>query len=314
MSVRTIFLIVACWVASTVSAQALSPMQPAAVVNDAVITVYDVQQRIDLTLVQTQAPRTKENRFGIARAVLDNLVLEHLHLGEAKRLGLLPTERDIADAIGRYESERNIAAGGIEGYLGSEGIDYQSFVAGIRATLAWQNVILEHINPQVVITDTEIAHELERIKQNLARSNAREVRLQLILLPEGRNSGQTLSQATELRRTLLSGAQFSELARQFSADLSAQYGGDLGWLDPSELSPPIQQWLENAEERTVSPVIRLPEGIALFRLLETREASIENLNEETIRNRIGNIKMQTKVRGLERTLQQEAVITYKLKL
>ncbi len=314
MLIKKLFLILTFFAASMASANAVSPMQPAALVNDAVITIYDVQHRIDLTLVQTQTARTQKNRLGIAETVLENLILEHIHLGESERLGLLPSPRELTSAISNYESERQIPAGGIKKYLDTEGIDYQSFVASMRASLAWQKVVLEHLRPQLVITDAEVAHEVAREKRALANSNAKEVRLLLLLLPEGGGQAALLARATELRNTILAGAQFSELARQFSADLSAQYGGDLGWLSLVNLAPPIQQWLENAADKAVSPPIRIPEGIALFKLLETRKASAATVNQEAIRNRIGNTKLQTKIRALERSLQQEAVIDRKLKL
>ena len=296
-------------------AQAASSMQPAATVNDSVITVYDVQHRIDLTLLQTQRARTTENRLGIASAILENLILEHIHLSESERLGLLPSPRDLNAAIAQYETERNIPAGGVKTYLNAEGIDYQSFVANVRASLAWQNVVLEHLKPQLVITDAEVSQEITRTQQALARNDAKEVRLLLILLPE-RGGGQTAlrSSATELRKAILAGAQFSELARQFSADISAQYGGDLGWLSSTNLNPSVLGWLETAKDDAVSPLIPMPEGIALFKLLETRKASAADINKEAIRNRIGNNKLQTKIRALERALQKDALINRKLKL
>ena len=315
MTVKKLLLILTLFVGNALSAAAVSPIQPAAVVDDMVITIYDLQHRIDLTLIQTQTARTRESRLGIAKTVLENLILEHLRLGEAERLGLLPTKRELNAAIARYETERNIPNGGVEKYLNAQGVDYQSFVASISASLAWEKVVLEHLNPQLVITDAEVAQELERTKQALARSNAKEARLLLILLPErGAGDQALLTSAMELRKTILAGTQFSELARQFSADLSAQYGGDLGWLSLESLAPPIQQWLQNAQNNDLSPPIRLPEGVALFKLLETRTASADNLSEEAMRNRIGNIKLQTKIRGLERLLQREAVIDRKLKL
>ncbi|NQY81791.1 MAG: peptidylprolyl isomerase [Alphaproteobacteria bacterium] len=300
---------------SVAIAQAVTPMQPAATINDEVVTVYDLQHRINLTLLQTQTPRTSENRLGIASTVLENLILEKLHLSEAERLGLLPPQQEIAAAIAAYEATRNILPGGVQKFLSSEGVDFESFVSNVRVSLAWQKVVHENLSPSIEITEAEVAREVARERLALARSDTEEARLMLILLANrGGNDSALIANAQSLHQNILAGANFNELARQLSADLSAQYGGDLGWLAPETLPLPIQIWLKTATDGAVSSPISLPEGVALFQLREKRKAIAANIDEEAIRLRIGNIKLQSKIRTLERSLRQEAVIVRKLEL
>lgn len=76
-----------------------------------------------------------------------------------------------------------------------------------------------------------------------------------------------------LQRQLASTAvSFEELARQASEDASAPEGGDLGWLDPSELSPPLAKATMDLPLGEVSEVIVSPLGLHLLRVDDRRPA------------------------------------------
>jgi peptidyl-prolyl cis-trans isomerase SurA len=89
---------------------------------------------------------------------------------------------------------------------------------------------------------------------------------------------------TEARRKLVSlkerldnGADFAELARLYSNDLSAANGGDLGWLYQGDTVPDFEKAMDALKINETSQPVQSPFGFHLIQVLErrTEEASQE---------------------------------------
>src|SRR3546814_3314381 len=60
----------------------------------------------------------------------------------------------------------------------------------------------------------------------------------------------------QLRQRLVNGADFAELAKRNSDDVSAPQGGDLGWLTPGETVPPFEQAMNSLEPGQISEPVK----------------------------------------------------------
>ena len=313
MTHKLLFLLCGLYYALIVMApangQALSPMQPAASVNDRVITVYDVLQRVDLILIESGTPRNALNRKLIASRVLDELINEQLRLIEAESRDLLPTEFDITQAIKNFEAQNNWPTGSAPSRLKAQNIDFEAFKNIYRAALAWNNIVTQMLAPSIEVTEAEIARETKRLRNFLAQNNAQEVRLLLILLAGDANNPALQQDAQRLLRSLQQGGEFSTLARQFSDDMSSQYGGDLGWVTSDIFkSEELSTWLENAHIGAISSPYGIAEGIAILKIQDRRQASEADILIEEVRQNIGNTKLQSMIRVLETSMHQRAII------
>jgi len=98
--------------------------------------------------------------------------------------------------------------------------------------------------------------------------------------------------AENVRRELLSGADFAELARRFSEDpLSAAKGGDLGWVRADQLVPGFAKVMTALPLNTLSEVSESRFGFHLIEVLATREADI---SDEQLKNRARRILTERK--------------------
>lgn len=80
-----------------------------------------------------------------------------------------------------------------------------------------------------------------------------------------------------LKERLDNGADFAELARQHSNDLSAAKGGDLGWLYAGDTVPEFEAAMNALQINQISAPIQSPFGFHLIQVLERRvgELSVE---------------------------------------
>jgi len=93
------------------NAAAQQSLRIAAVVNDEVISIYDLETRIALLLVSTNQKNTPENRRRLAPQVLRTLIDEKLKLQEAKRLAISVSEREVNDSFDIIEKRSNLGKG-----------------------------------------------------------------------------------------------------------------------------------------------------------------------------------------------------------
>jgi len=118
-----------------------------------------------------------------------------------------------------------------------------------------------------------------------------------------------------LRERILNGADFAELAKASSADLSAARGGDIGWVNPGDTVPEFEKAMNALAPNEVSEPVRSPFGWHLIQVLERRK---QDMGEELRRNVARSILRQRKAEDAHedwlRQLRDSAYVEYKLEL
>ena len=125
---------------------------------------------------------------------------------------------------------------------------------------------------------SELRHYYET-HMDLFTTPARE-RVSLILLKVDPSSGskvweQASKEANNILKKINKGADFADMARIHSGDVSAQNGGDMGYAHSGMLGDIAQKVLDLMEPGEVSSPVILLEGVSLFRL-ESRVKSVLN--------------------------------------
>ena len=85
----------------------------AAIVNDEVISGYDLEQRIRLLLSTSRSRPTQEMLRRMQVQVLQSLIDERLQLQEADRLNIAVSDADIQNAVRFIENQNRMAEGGL---------------------------------------------------------------------------------------------------------------------------------------------------------------------------------------------------------
>lgn len=90
-----------------------------------------------------------------------------------------------------------------------------------------------------------------------------------------RNEAQTQTLIKDLRKQILEGANFEEVARKYSNDPgSATSGGDLGWVSPGEMVKQFEDVLQSTPINSISPVFKTQFGWHFLQVLAVREADV----------------------------------------
>src|SRR4051812_21701325 len=105
------------------AAQPTNAMSIAAVVNEDIITVFDVQSRLGLYLATSGLDNTPETQQRLLPQVVNALIDEHLQLQEARRLKLTTSDAEVRQSVESMESRNGMQPGAIRALLTEHGVD-----------------------------------------------------------------------------------------------------------------------------------------------------------------------------------------------
>jgi len=241
----------------------------AAIVNDEVISVVDLGERLSMAMASAGLENQPKIRRRLAPQVLRGLVDEKLKSQEAKRLNVRVAIGDMEKVLRSVEKENKLRKGGLKNFLAKKGIKLSNFAERIEKDLAWSRVIARAIRPKIQIGQEEISEMLAQI--NAAKGKP-EYWVAEIFLPVDNpgNENEARVLVKSLIQQLQSGATFSGLAQTFSQSAAAAVGGELGWIRPGQLIKELDKALINMRPGQISAPIRSIAGYHILHLLKRR--------------------------------------------
>lgn len=147
----------------------------------------------------------------------------------------------------------------------------------------------------VVITQTHARHILTKTSEIVSETEAR-------------------NRLMEIKKRIDNGADFTEQAKRYSQDGSAQQGGDLGWLSPGQTVPEFEEAMNKLQPNMMG-VVKTQFGWHLIQVLERRSADIsEQQRRQQARAAIGTFKSDEQYQDWLRQLRDRAFVEYRIQL
>ena len=250
-----------------------------AVVNDEVITEADVTSRVS-ELLDAQPPNAPEtpDAAGVHQAILRHLIEQRLILQEAKRLNIAVGAEAIDNRLEKirekFESDEALTEALTRSDLTKEGLKEQ-----IRQQLMVDRLIDTKVRSTISVSPQEVAKELESHPEVVKTGDRVRASHLLIRVTEARPEEKARALIDDLHRRLSGGADFAQLAKQYSEDPHAESGGSMGWVAQGELLPELDQTLFALEPGQLSNPIQTRLGFHLVRVDERRTATSLSLLE-----------------------------------
>jgi peptidyl-prolyl cis-trans isomerase SurA len=244
-------------------------MKIAAIVNDEVISVFDLISRIRMVLISSSIPDTPENRQRIAAQVLRSLIDEKLELQEAKRQNVTATDEEINKALEQIEKQNNMKSGALNEFMKSRGIDRGALVDQLTASIVWAKLVKRQTVQNTTISDNEIDDGLKRLKEHAGEPQSRVAEI-FLAVDNPAQDEEVRHVAERLSQQMKQGARFSAVATQFSQSATAAVGGDIGWVRPDQLMPELAKAAAQLKPGELSAPIRTAGGYYLLLVIDRR--------------------------------------------
>lgn len=261
LSVLTAISLVA--MAGAGTAQGL--FSPAIVVDDTVITNFELQQRVQL-LKLLRAPGDPD------RNARDQLIEDRLKLSAATAAGIEITEEDVEFGMEEFAARANLTAEEFVNGIGEAGVDEQTFRDFVRSGVAWRELVRARFAGQVQVNDDEVDRALSATGGGVGGVRVLVSEIIIPAPPDRAEEAQALASELSQINTL---PEFAVAARQYSASASRAQGGRLSWVPITRLPPVLRPLILGLAPGEVTEPIPIPNAFAVFQLRAIEETGVE---------------------------------------
>ncbi|MBL1430009.1 peptidylprolyl isomerase [Oceanicaulis sp. AH-315-P02] len=241
-----------------------------AIVNDQVISSFDVRQRMRMMVLSTQTQPTEESLRRFQNQAMRSLVDERLKLQEAGKFDIEVSQREIDQQISRLARQNSADAESIKADLLRANISASTLEEQIRSDIAWQILINGKYGSRVRVSNNQIELEQQRFKNNLAKPQYLVSEI-LLESPSLEQDSAIYAGGVSLIQQMREGAPFPAVAQQFSSAPSGPQGGDMGWIRQGDMPAAVDTALATMQIGTVSNPIKVAGGYMIVALRDRKE-------------------------------------------
>ena len=246
--------------AQPASAQGL--FDPVIIVNDQIITKYELDQRRRLM-------DALGVRGDLAQQAKDGLIGDRLKVASAAEAGLVTTDEQISKAFEDFAARNGQSLDGVLSMLAGKGVATETLRDFLTTNLVWQTLMRQRYAGSVGVSESEIDAALSATSEN---TNL-QILISEIVLPFIEGQEEEIRKLAADIAKIRSFDEFSDAARQFSVAGSRSDGGKLDWIALSNLPPALRPVLLPLENGQVSEPLELPNAIAIFQMRGLNESA-----------------------------------------
>lgn len=246
-----------------------------AIVNDEVISRYDVQQRVQLIISTSGIQPTKDNVVRLEKQALRSLVNEKIQLQEASKLDVPSSDDEINLMLERIANGNQMSGEQILQLINSQGVKSDTLLNQIKAELLWNKIVRGRYGSYVNVNEDEVSIVYDRTIESIGKEQY-EVSEIFIGYENEEEEKEANILAKRLVEQLREGVAFAPVAQQFSQTSTAGQGGYLGWVTDGQLDKTINSKLKQLGKNQISEPIKTLNGIYIIKLNERTEAGGKN--------------------------------------
>lgn len=294
----------------------------AAVVNNDIIALSEVEQRAAPELAKLAQERNPKNRSELrAKALsqaLDQLIGEKLLEQQLKELNIEVTDQEVEAGIDDVRKRYNFTDDQLAEVLRNEGYTLSSYREFTRKHLAKLKLVNLKVRSQVKVSEEDLKAEYTRWAKLEAED--REIHARHILVQlSPKATPQEVEQARERAAQLAlearrPGVDFAELAKKRSEGPSASEGGDLGFFKRGLMVPEFDKVAFALKDGEVSDPVRTRFGWHVIKVEARRAPEVKPFEEvkDQLRERLLTGQLERYTDQYVQELRQAAVVEVKL--
>ncbi|MBT5295715.1 MAG: peptidylprolyl isomerase [Octadecabacter sp.] len=241
---------------------AVAQFAPVIVINDAVVSEFEIDQREAMLRVF----RTPGDLQQVAR---DQLIEDRLKLEALNAAGLRITPEGLRGAMGEFSARENMDVDQFIAVLGQAGVAEETFRDFVRVNVSWRDYIRSRFGDRAQVSEAEIDQALG---QSSGSAGIEVLLNEIIIAAPPPRAASALATAQRIAQ-LTSTSAFEAEARRVSALPSRTRGGRLDWLPITNYPAGLRGLLLDLAPGQVTAPITITDGVALFQMRGLREVN-----------------------------------------
>ena len=243
----------------------------------------ELKKRLAMVKGQIPAESLEQAKAEIRKGLVDDFVLRTLLSREVVSKKVTATEKEIAEAMEGMKSQ--LPAGvTMDELVKNNQIDIAKMRDEIGMNIKISKLIEQALGGKDKITDKETADFYEKNKDKFTKPetvHARHILVSRVPEDTEKNLTDKKAKAEDLRKKLLGGADFADLAAKNSDCPSKQAGGDLGTFARGQMVKPFEDAAFSQEKNAIGPVVETDFGFHIIQVLDHQASQVVKLDTDT---------------------------------
>jgi len=254
------------------------------IVNDEITTQSELEQRMQAARNNLRQRKIKlPPEAVLRRQVIDSLVLEQLQLQYAKKLGIDITDLQVDSAINNVARQNKLSRSEFLAKTRRDNVDIKALKQDFRRQLTIRELVRRAVERQIQVSENEVDNFLADSNRRGASQEFNLSHIIISVLPGALASARAAAakKADGIRKKLVAGASFENLAITYSKGPNALKGGDLGWRQAGQLPDLFVNAITRKSKGSITPVLESPNGFHILRINGSRGGSTPTLIMQT---------------------------------
>jgi peptidyl-prolyl cis-trans isomerase C len=241
----------------------------------------EIKRMMSVMKKQMPADRLEQAKENARRQVLSDFTAKTLLTNEVKRLNISANDAEVKEA---QEQIKNDLPKGttIEDLMKKNKITKEQMQEDLRFRIKISKLVMMQMSGKSKPTDKEINEFYQKNRDKFKMPEAVHVRHILIAKAPGDDDkikAEKKAKAEDLRRQLLAGANFAEVAKRNSDCPSKETGGDLGVFTRGEMVKEFENAAFSQDVNAIGPVVETEYGYHIIQVLERHAPKALDLDE-----------------------------------
>jgi peptidyl-prolyl cis-trans isomerase C len=245
----------------------------------------DLEVKKKMQEMQGKIPADKitQATAALRKELVDDFVVRTLLLNEANRRKIIATDKEVADRLNSMKESLPPGAT-MEEFLKKSGVSSEQLRQEITLGIRISKLVNTTKTAKATPSEKEIQQFYKNNKEKFRMPESVHARHILIAKTAGEDEKSKTAKhekAENLRKQLLAGSDFAEVAKANSDCPSKAQGGDLGTFSKGQMVKPFENAAFSQKKNEIGPVVETDFGYHIIQVIDHQPSKIQSLDKET---------------------------------
>ena len=273
----------------------------------------EIKKKMAAIKGQIPAARMQQVKADLRKQIINDFTVRTLLANEVNRMKISVSDQELAEAVEHLKS--SLPQGmTVEDLMKKNKISKEKMNDEMRFGIKVNKLVLSQLDDKSKPTDKEITRFYQKNKDKFTVPESVHVRHILVAKAAGDDEkikAEKRAKAENLRKQVLAGADFAEVAKTDSDCPSKNSGGDLGVFSRGEMVKPFENAAFSQEKNAIGPVVETDFGFHIIHVLDhisSKTMALDDATKAKIASFLYQQKQQESFEALVKKLKAKAKI------
>ena len=257
----------------------------AAIVNDDVITTYEVEKEAALVAkeMEKRSPAEAADKTALSKTALNRLIDKKLIEQKIKELDIRVSEEEVRQSIEDVKKQNKLTQEALVAALAAQGLTFDQYKTQLKEQLERLRLMSQEVRAKIQVGEREMREYYDANRAKYGEEeffHARQIYFKIGKDAPASEVERVTAKAVKVLQEAKSGKDFAELAKKYSDDpAAAKDGGDLGTFKKGDMIPEIERAVDTMKPGEISDLVRTPAGIHIIKLEERTKGKAKPFEE-----------------------------------